>query len=220
VADLPVLYDYWRSSACYRVRICLHLKGLEFEQRPVNLVPGADEQHGADYRAMNPQGLVPALVHGGRTLTQSLAICEYLDETYPEPPLLPGDPLHRAQVRAMAAVVACDIHPINNLRVQRYLKERLGASEHAVMEWMNHWMSMGFDALEQQLAASPHRGACCFGDQPGLADLCLVPQVYNAERFGCDMSGFPLITGIAGHCRALPAFTAAAPERQPDAPAG
>lgn len=220
MAEPLVLFDYWRSSACYRVRICLHLKGLEFEQRQVNLAPGSDEQRGEEYLELNPQGLVPALRHGEALLTQSLAICEYLDELCPEPPLLPADPLQRAQARAVASVVACDIHPINNLRIQVYLKERLGVSAQGSVDWMNHWMGLGFQAIENRLATGKRSGNCCFGDEPGLADACLVPQVYNAERFGCDLSGFPRIMDIVSHCRAIPAFAAAAPEAQPDAPSG
>lgn len=215
-----VLYDYWRSTASYRVRICLHLKGLEFRQVPVNLVNEGGEQHGREYRQLNPQGLVPALLHSGRVLTQSLAICEYLDEICPEPSLLPADPLLRAQARATASVIACDVHPINNLRVQIYLKEKLDASAGNVVDWMNHWMRLGFETIENHLAGNEHTGACCIGDRPGLADCYLVPQVYNAERFACDMSAFPLIGRVVAHCRELPAFRAAAPENQPDAPPG
>jgi maleylacetoacetate isomerase len=213
-----VLYDYWRSSAAYRVRIALHLKGLEFEQRPVNLVRDGGEQHQSAYRALNPQGLVPALVHEDQVITQSLAICEYLEEAFSGYSLLPGDPVNRARVRAMALLVACDIHPLNNLRVQQQLKSGLGAQEQVVVAWINRWISDGFSALERQLSNSAMTGTCCFGDQPGLADCCLVPQFYNAERFGCDLAPFPLICAIASHCRDLPAFAQAAPERQPDAP--
>jgi maleylacetoacetate isomerase len=212
------LYDYWRSSACYRVRICLHLKGLGFKQFPVNLVHDGGEQQKGEYRSLNPQGLVPALVHGPRVLTQSMAICEYLEERFPQPPLLPADPYLKSIARAMAFSIACDIHPLNNLRVQHYLKDALGASGEQAVRWMNHWMEIGFEALEKQLAANPETGACCFGDEPGLVDCCLVPQVYNAERFNCDLSVFPTIGRIVDHCRTLPAFQAAAPARQPDAP--
>lgn len=212
-----VLYDYWRSSAAYRVRIALHLKGLDFVQEPVNLVREGGEQHRSAYRSLNPQGLVPALLHEGQVLTQSLSICEYLEELFPEVPLLPGDPLNRARVRAMAQLVACDIHPLNNLRVQQRLKSHHGVDEVAVVDWMNHWMSEGFRALERLLSNSVMTGRCCFGDRPGLADCCLVPQVYNAERFGCDLEPFPVIRAISAYCRGLEAFRAAAPERQPDA---
>lgn len=212
-----VLYDYWRSSAAYRVRIALHLKGLEFDRQPVNLVRDGGEQHHQDYRALNPQGLVPALLHRGQVITQSLAICDYLEESFPTVPLLPGDPLNRARVRAMAQLVACDIHPLNNLRVQQRLRQTFGADENAVVDWMKHWMTEGFNALERLLSNSVMTGQCCFGDRPGLADCCLVPQVYNAERYGCDLAPFPLIRAIVAYCRGLPAFQAAAPERQPDA---
>ena len=207
-----VLYDYWRSSASYRVRICLHLKGLDFEQRAVNLVHEGGDQHGDEYRRVNPQGLVPALVHNDRVVTQSLAICEYLDEKFPRVPLLPADPHLKSHARAMALSIACDIHPLNNLRVQQYLKDRLDVSGEQTVTWMNHWIKVGFEALEKLLKASRETGLCCIGDEPGLVDCCLVPQVYNAERFHCDLSGFPLICGITKHCRALPAFEAAAPD--------
>ena len=213
-----VLYDYWRSSASYRVRICLHLKGLAFEQHAVNLVHEGGEQHRDDYRRLNPQGLVPALVHGDRVLTQSMAICEYLDEQFPGAPLLPSDPYLKSVARAMAFSIACDIHPLNNLRVQQYLKGRLNVSGAQTITWMNHWVKIGFKALEKQLATSPHTGLCCIGDAPGLADCCLLPQIYNAERFDSDLSAFPLIRAIAEHCRALPAFELADPANQPDAP--
>ena len=213
-----ILHDYWRSSAAYRVRIALHLKGLSFEQRAVNLVRDGGEQHGAAYRALNPQGLVPALVHNGRVLTQSLAICEYLDEVFPETPLLPAQARERAGVRALALLVACDIHPINNLRVQQRLRGTFGADDEAVVEWMNHWVSAGFRALEQRLERDYEGAKYCTGDSPGLADCCLVPQVYNAERYHCDLRPFPRIRSVAARCRELPAFAAAAPESQPDAP--
>ena len=214
------LYDYWRSSASYRVRICLHLKGLPFEQRAINLVHDGGEQHKDVYRQLNPQGLVPALVHGGHVVTQSLAICEYLDDVFPDPPLLPVDPYFKAEARAMALSIACDIHPLNNLRVQQYLKGELEVSGHDVVAWMNHWVGVGFSALETRLSASGKTGLYCVGDEPGLVDSFLIPQVYNAERFNCDMSRFPLISRIIRHCKNLPAFAAAAPANQPDAPAG
>lgn len=213
-----VLYDYWRSSAAYRVRIALNLKGLDYEQRSVNLVRDGGEQHHAAYREINPQGLVPALVHDGRAMTQSLAICEWLDEAYPAPPLLPIAPADRVRVRSLALAVACDIHPLNNLRVQQYLKAELGADDGAALEWMMHWMRVGFAAFEAGLAAGRPSGSCCWGNEPGLADCCLIPQVYNADRFGCDMTPYPAIREIVAHCRALPAFERAAPERQADAP--
>ena len=216
--DTPlVLFDYWRSSAAYRVRIALHIKGLAFEQRPVNLVRDGGEQHGEDYRELNPQGLVPALTHGGQVLTQSMAICEYLDELFPARPLLPRDPVERARVRSLALAVACDIHPLNNLRVQLRLKQSFAADNGAVTAWMNHWMSVGFAAIEQWLDRAGNAGQFCHGDEPGLADCFLVPQVYNAERYNCDLAPFPLIREVTARCRRLPAFAAAAPEAQPDA---
>jgi len=216
--DQLILYDYWRSSASYRVRIVLHLKGLQFEQRAVNLVHDGGEQHREDYRRLNPQGLVPALVHGNRVFTQSMAICEYLDETFAQKPMLPTEPQLRAQARAMALSIACDIHPLNNLRVQQYLKGKLSVSQEQTRTWMNHWVYKGFSALEAVLAGSPATGSCCIGDEPGLVDCFLVPQLYNAERFDCDLAEFPVIVRIADYCRGLKAFRAAAPAAQPDAP--
>jgi maleylacetoacetate isomerase len=215
-----VLYDYWRSSAAYRVRIALNLKGLEYEQRPVDLVRDGGQQHAGAYRELNPQGLVPALLHGDTVMTQSLAICEWLDEAFPAPPLLPAGPEDRARVRALALVVACDIHPVNNLRVQQYLQSRLAVTREGAVAWMNHWMSLGFAALETRLAEGGFSGRCCWGDEPGLADCCLIPQVYNAERFNCDMTAFPAIRKVVDHCRSLPAFRQADPACQPGAPDG
>lgn len=213
-----ILYDYWRSTAAYRVRIALHLKGLSFEQRPVHLVKDGGEQHTAAYREVNPQRLVPALVDGSTVVTQSLAICEYLDECFPGHELVPGDAAQKAAIRALSQTIACDVHPLNNLRVQQYLKKELGISDGQALDWMQHWMALGFEAIEQALASLDHGGACCFGDQPTLADLVLVPQLYNADRFNCDLQAYPRIRQIADHCRGLAAFRAAAPENQPDAP--
>jgi maleylacetoacetate isomerase len=213
------LYDYWRSTAAYRVRIALALKGLDYEAQPVHLVRGGGEQHGAAYRALNPAGLVPALAVGDLVITQSLAICEYLDERWPEPPLLPADPLDRAWVRSIALDLACDLHPLNNLRVQRYLRGELGADDEAVASWMRHWMAAGFGAIEQRLESRADKGPCCLGNQPGLADLCLVAQAYNADRFAYALDRHPRSKAVIEHCRALPAFRAARPEVQVDAPA-
>lgn len=211
---MAVLYDYWRSSAAYRVRIALNLKGVAYEQKSVNLVSG--EQGEADYRnKFNPQGLVPALVIDGAVLTQSLAIIEYLEETRPEPQLLPGDPARRAAVRAMAQAIACDIHPLNNLRVLKYLKGELQKDQAVVGAWYSHWIVEGFSALEQQAGGSSFLS----GSEPGLADICLVPQMYNARRFNVDLDPFPQLLAIDEACRALTAFEAAQPENQPDATA-
>ncbi len=207
------LYTYFRSSAAYRVRIALNLKGLDYDAVPVHLVKEGGQQKKPEYLALNPQGLVPALEVDGQVLTQSLAIMEYLDETHPNPPLLPADPLGRARVRAIAQAIACDIHPINNLRVLQYLGGRLGVDQDGKDAWYRHWIQTGLAAVEDMLSGE---GAFCHGDQPGLADCCLVPQVFNARRFKCDLSVLPKITAITQRCEALDAFTRAAPENQPD----
>ncbi len=207
------LFDYWRSSAAYRVRIALHVKGLAFEQVPVNL-----RQRGhrtLDYLARNPQGFVPTLEIDGARLTQSLALIEWLDEVHPEPALLPPAPLARADVRALAQLVACDIHPLNNLRVLQHLEHRLGQGERQVVAWYRHWIAEGFAGLEQRLAGTA--GRFCHGDAVTLADICLVPQVFNARRYQCDLQAYPTIRRIDAACAELPAFEAARPERQPDA---
>ena len=210
------LYSYWRSSAAYRVRIALNLKGLSYQTIPVHLIKNGGEQLGDAYRAINPQGLVPVLLHHDHVLTQSLAICEYLDECFEQFPLLPADSLQRARVRSLALQVACEIHPINNLRVQKYLKDQCGGALDTV-EWMLHWMTEGFATIEQQLKNSGERHTGYYLDRPGLFECFLVPQVYNAERYGTDMSVFPKICQIVMQCRELPAFIDAAPENQPDA---
>ncbi|MDR5866951.1 maleylacetoacetate isomerase [Halomonas koreensis] len=213
---MTTLYGYFRSSAAYRVRIVLNLKGLDYDQAPVNLVRG--EQRDDAYRARNPQGLVPSLVtDDGVSLTQSLAICEYLDERHPEPPLLPADPAGRARVRALAQLVACEIHPLDNLRVLKYLTGELGVDEATKMTWYRHWVHEGFAALEAMLSREAGSGDFCHGDAPTLADACLVPQVFNAERFECDLDAYPRIRRIAANARALDAFRRAAPSEQPDA---
>ena len=211
------LYGYWRSSAAYRVRIALGLKELSYENASVHLVRDGGQQHKPEYRRMNPQGRVPSLEHDGRVLTQSLAIIEYLDETWPEPALLPTDAAGRARVRALAQLIACDIHPLNNLRVLQYLGGKLGASEDARNDWYRHWIADGFDALEALLAGSSDTGRYCNGDAPGLADVLLVPQVYNARRYQCDLARYPTISRIDEACSTQPAFDRARPERQPDA---
>ncbi|MBI3148878.1 MAG: maleylacetoacetate isomerase [Betaproteobacteria bacterium] len=211
------LYGYWRSSAAYRVRIALELKGLAYQTQPVHLTRAGGDQHAAPFQALNPQGLVPVLVDGEEVLSQSLAIIEYLEETHPAPPLLPGAPAARARVRALAQVVACDLHPLNNLRVLRYLDENLGASADAQTAWYHHWLQAGLAALERRLGTEPGTGKFCHGATPTVADLCLVPQLYNARRHALDLAPFPTLTRIETACQALPAFAAAAPERQPDA---
>jgi maleylacetoacetate isomerase len=211
------LYDYFRSSAAYRVRIGLHLKGLDYESIPVHLVRDGGEQLKPEYRAINPSALIPALQDDGATITQSLAILEYLDEAHPLMPLMPKDALGRARVRSLALAIACDIHPLNNLRVLRYLVKEAGLAEEAKTAWYVHWVREGFAALEAQLAASPATGRFCHGDTPTIADIVLVPQVFNASRFNIDMSAYPTIARIDEACRTLPAFEAAHPSRQPDA---
>lgn len=210
-----ILHDFWRSSAAYRVRIALHLKGIAFTQSMHSLPRG--EQRSAEYLALNPQGLIPAIESGQDVVTQSLAIIEYLDERHPGLPLLPKDAAGRATVRAMALSIACDIHPLNNLRVLNYLRSEFGADEEAVTRWIRHWIGSGFDALEMQVKRTSGDGRFCFGDSPTLADACLVPQMYNARRFGCDLSTYPSLVAIDTHCRSLAPFAKAAPEAQPDA---
>jgi len=210
------LYDYFRSSAAYRVRIALNLKGLAPERAFVHLRRGA--QRDAGYLDLNPEGLVPLLVtDDGAALTQSLAIIEWLEETHPSPPLLPAVPLERARVRALALAVACDIHPLNNLRVLKYLTGTLGADDAARDAWYTHWCAVGLQALEARLAREPATGRCCHGDTPTLADVCLVPQLTNARRVDLDLSPFPTLLRIEAACLELPAFAAAAPSQQPDA---
>jgi maleylacetoacetate isomerase len=208
--DSPVcLFDYFRSSASYRVRIALNLKGVEYEQVPVNLVAG--EQRSADYRARNPQGLVPSLEIDGKTLTQSMSIVEYLDQTRPEPPLLPADPGEAAAVRAMAQSIASDIHPLNNLRVLGYLRDSLGQNKDAVASWYAHWVVTGFAALET--SAQRYGSKFLSGEQPGLADVCLVPQMYNARRFDISLDEFPRLVEYDRKASAQDAFQAAHPDR-------
>jgi maleylpyruvate isomerase len=210
------LYGYFRSSAAYRTRIALALKGIAYDYRAVNL-RGA-EQAAADYRRLNPQALVPTLVDGKHAIPQSLAIVEYLEETHPEPPLLPKSPIERARVRALALAVACDIHPLNNLRVLNFLGEHFGQDEEGRNRWARHWIGLGFAAIERELAESPWTGRFCHGSEPGLADICLVPQVYNARRVAAPLDGYPTIRRIEETCRAHPAFQKARPEAQPDWP--
>ena len=211
------LHGYYRSSASYRVRIALNLKNLDADTASVHLSRNGGEQFQAAFAGLNPQHLLPVLETDGAVLTQSLAIIEYLDETRPGMKLLPPDALGRTRVRQLAMVSACDIHPLNNLRVLKYLTGALGVSEEQKHSWDRHWTSLGLAALEAELAASPHTGLYCHGDTPTLADCCLLPQIYNARRFNCDLSGYPTILRIVAHCEALPAFQAAHPDVQPDA---
>ncbi|NMG44771.1 maleylacetoacetate isomerase [Aromatoleum toluvorans] len=211
------LYTYFRSSAAYRVRIALNLKGLPCESVPIHLVKDGGQHRKPEYLALNPAGLVPALDDDGRLLTQSLAIIEYLDETHPEPPLLPADAPGRARARALAQAIACDIHPLNNLRVLQYLKHELGVDDAHKDAWYRHWVEVGLAAVEATLVHDARTGRFCHGDTPGLADCCLVPQVFNARRFGAKLDGMPTILRIAAACDELEAFRQAAPGRQPDA---
>ena len=211
------LYDYFRSSAAYRVRIALNLKGIDVDERTfVHLRMG--KQRGDDYLALNPQGLVPVLeLDNGRVLVQSIAIVEYLDDVRPEPPLLPSTPEARARVRAIALSIACEIHPLNNLRVLNYLTGTLGVSDEQKNGWYRYWVDTGFEALERQMSREPETGMFCHGDTPTLADICLVPQMANARRFKVDLSPYPTLVGIEAACNQLPAFAMAAPAKQPDA---
>jgi maleylacetoacetate isomerase len=218
MVDRYELYGYWRSSAAYRVRIALNLKGLEYEQTPVHLAREGGEQHRPEFREVSPQSQVPVLRHGARLIRQSLAIIEYLDELHPDPPLLPAVARDRARVRSLALAVACDIHPLNNLRVTRYLERELGADEAQRLAWMRHWMALGLAGFEAQVVDHPSTGDFCEGETPTMADCCLVPQLYNARRFGLELSDWPTLLRIEANCQALAAFQDAAPEQQPDAP--
>ncbi len=210
------LYSFFRSGSSHRLRIALNLKGLAPELIPVDL--RADEQAQAAFKAVNPQGLVPALtLDDGRTLIQSPAIIEWLDERYPEPALLPREPEARAQVRALAAIVGCDVHPINNRRILQHLRHTFGADEAQINAWCGTWIAAGFDAIEALLARDDRRGDFCHGGAPSLADVYLVPQVESARRFGVDLARWPLISAVDAACAALPAFARAAPAAQPDA---
>jgi len=211
------LYTYFRSSAAYRVRIALNHKRLEAEHIPKHLIREGGQHRLEDYRVLNPQGLIPALEHGGRVIAQSLAIIEYLEEIRPYPPLLPRDPGERAVVRSLALAVACDIHPLNNLRVLEYLKGPLAQDDQSVSAWYAHWIAEGFRGLEAMALRTSGDGRHLYGSSVTLADVLLVPQVYNARRFGCDLAPYPVLVAIDAHLQSLPAFHAARPEAQPDA---
>lgn len=210
------LYSYFRSSAAYRVRIALNLKGLVADIIPVHLLKDGGQQRQQDYLDINPTALVPTLVDGDVALAQSMAIVEYLEETHPHPALLPSDAQERARVRAIAQLIACDIHPLNNLRVLQYLKHTLNIDDAGRDQWYLHWVQLGLTGVEAMLADSPKTGEFCHGDQPGFADLMLVPQVANARRFGCDLSAMPNVVRIDAACNTLDAFINAAPANQPD----
>ena len=211
------LYNYFRSSASFRVRIALALKGLDYEYAPVHLLKDGGQQFAAGFKAMNPAALVPVLDDNGTVLTQSLAIIEYLDETRPQPPLLPNDAAGRARVRALALTVACEIHPLHNLRVLGYLSNTLGVSDEQKNAWYRHWVETGLETLEQMLASDSRTGLCCHGDTPTLADICLVPQIFNAQRFKARLDHVPTVMRIHEHCLTLPAFARSVPALQPDA---
>ena len=210
------LHTYFRSSAAYRVRIALNLKQLPAEMAAVHLLKDGGEQFSAAYHALNPSHLVPLLDDDGMLLTQSLAIMEYLEETHPQHRLLPADTRGRARVRSIAQAIACDIHPINNLRILKYLSDELGISAEQKESWYRHWVALGLEALETQLARDPDTGRFCHGDTPTLADCCLVPQLYNARRFECDLAPYPTLAAIGERCDELAAFADARPERQAD----
>ena len=204
------LYDYYRSTACYRVRIALNIKQMTYEKIPVHLI--SNEQRDANYLALNSQGLVPTLDANGHILNQSLAIIEYLDDISPTPALLPSNPLARAQIKSLAMIIACDMHPLNNLRVLQQLKQQFQATEVQINEWYHHWLKQGFDAIEEQLKHLPRKQDVCYGQNVSLADICLIPQVYNAKRFHFSMDAYPLINQINAHCLTLDAFINAAPD--------
>ncbi len=205
------LYDYFRSSASFRVRIALNLKQLEYDAIPIHLINNGGEQFSPEYQAVNPMSLVPSLDDNGRIITQSLAIIEYLDETHPSPPLLPAQAYEKALVRAFAYTIAAEIHPVNNLRILKYLTNDLKISEDEKNKWYQHWTTKGLAALEKMLTATGKQTTFCYGDTPSLADICLVPQIFNAKRFHVDLSAYPNLCRIDDNCQKLPAFTNARP---------
>jgi maleylpyruvate isomerase len=211
------LYGFFRSSATYRARIVLNVKDLPYESIAVDLRAGASAQRAPQFLALNPEGLVPVLVDGDHAINQSLAIAEYLEEKHPAPALLPRDPVQRATVRALALAIACDIHPLNNLRVLNYLRGPMGLADAAVDGWYAHWIAQGFAALEREVEKTSSRGRYMFSDAVSLADVFLVPQMFNARRMQCDVGPYPRLRGICAHLEALPAFAAAAPDAQPEA---
>ncbi len=213
------LYSYWRSSAAYRVRIALNLKGLPYELIPVSLINNGGEHRSEEYLALNPQGKVPTLIDGERIIRQSMAIVEYIEESYPgDCRLMPTTARERARVRSLAQIIACDIHPTNNLAVMQYLDHEFNTPQVERDRWIKHWITEGFKAFETLLATSPATGEFCDGDEPTLADICLVPQVYNAYRWSVDMAAFPQIKRVYDACMRIEAFERAKPENQPDAP--
>jgi maleylacetoacetate isomerase len=211
------LYNYFRSSAAYRTRIAFNLKGIQPDTVEVDLRATANDQQKPDYRSINPQALVPALTVEDTTIAQSLAIIEYLDETHPDPPLMPRSPVNRARVRAMALAIACDMHPLNNLRVLNYLRSPLGQDEETVNAWYRHWIAVGFSGLEQEARRATGDGRHMFGQSVTVADIYLVPQMFNARRFKCDLEPYPTLRAISTHLESLPAFAKAAPEAEPNA---
>jgi maleylacetoacetate isomerase len=218
MSEMLSLYGYWRSSAAYRVRIALHLKGLAYAQKPIHLLNDGGEQRAPAFREINPQALIPVLMDGERAIRQSLAIIEYLDESFPTTPLLPAMARDRARVRGLAQLIACDVHPLANLRVQQYLERELGVEQPQREAWSRHWISQGLAAYEALVHDNPSTGEFSEGEMPTLADCCLIPQLYNARRMQMDLSVYPTLLRIEASCLALPGFQQAAPERQPDAP--